>query len=170
MKHARSSILERVFWASIIPITILTCSLVIILCGGFIYMEMQESRKVVEVETVIETETVYLSDMHTEIKTMEVTGYAPLDPKAKKGVCYSGDRNITASGNKVNPYLTIAADPSIPFGTLAMIEGFPQIFVVEDRGAAIKGNRLDICFLRQKEALEFGRQQRAVVFFFRDGE
>lgn len=168
MRHARQNPLERFFWRAIIPTTILTCILIIILCGGFIYMEMQNAQKIVGVETIVETETVYLSDMKVEVRTMNVSGYAPLDPKAKKGMCYSGDRRITASGAKVKPYVTVAAPPEIPFGTLVQIEGIDGTFIVQDRGGMIKNNRLDICFLTRDEALVFGRQKRAVVFFYKE--
>lgn len=166
MRHAKHNPLERFFWKMIIPTTILTCFLIIIFCGGFIYMEMQEHSKIVESETI--TETIYLSDMRVEVRTMNVSGYAPLDPKAKKGMCFSGDRRIAASGAKVKPYITVAAPPEIPFGTLVQVEGIDGTFIVEDRGGAIKGDKLDICFLTRDEALKFGRQSLAVVFFYEE--
>ena len=91
-----------------------------------------------------------------------ITGYAPLDPKAKEGVCFSGNRTITASGKKVNPKITIAADPSIPFNTWVWVEGFGWRRV-DDRGGAIKGKHIDICFMSQEEALKFGKQKRLVI-------
>lgn len=99
-----------------------------------------------------------------EARLMVITGYAPLDPKAKAGVCYSGDPNVTASGTKTTPMRTIAASKSIPFGTVVFIEGFKEAFVVEDRGGRIKDGMIDICFASQKEALEFGRQKRHAIF------
>lgn len=111
---------------------------------------------ITEVTTCIELE---------EIKplTMIVTGYAPLDPKAKEGVCYSGDPTVTASGTRTTPRRTIAADKAMPFGTRVRIEGFDETLVVEDRGGKINGNRIDICFATQKEALAFGRKKLAVL-------
>ena len=41
-----------------------------------------------------------------EVDVWDATSYAPLDPKAKEGMCYSGDPSITASGAKVVPYVT----------------------------------------------------------------
>ena len=50
---------------------------------------------------------------------------------------------ITASGRKVSEGM-IAADTSVlPFGTKVWIEGL-GVFVVEDTGGDIKGNRIDI--------------------------
>lgn len=103
-------------------------------------------------------------------RTVIVTGYAPLDPNAKEGVCYSGDPTITASGSKVQPNRTIATDKSIPFGTQVLIEGFDDVFIVEDRGGKIKGNRIDVCFATQKEALEFGKKKLAAVFLLEVNE
>lgn len=96
------------------------------------------------------------------LSTAIATGYAPLDPNAKEGTCYSGDPTVTASGAKTTPRRTLAADKAIPFGTRVRIEGFTETFVVEDRGSKITGNRIDICFATQKEALDFGRKSVAV--------
>ncbi len=65
---------------------------------------------------------------------------------------------ITASGTKAKPGRTIAADTSIfPFGTKLKVPGYGT-GVVEDRGGAITGNRLDLFFKTHKQALEWGRQ------------
>ncbi len=67
------------------------------------------------------------------------------------------DVGITASGTKVRRG-TLAADTSIfPFGTVMEIPGFGY-GIVEDRGGAIKGHKVDIFFPRHKEALHWGRQ------------
>ena len=51
---------------------------------------------------------------------------------------------ITNSGKRVTPHHTIAMDKKYPFGTLVRVEGFNELFVVEDRGSAITGNDVDI--------------------------
>lgn len=107
-----------------------------------------------------------------EIVTVEATGYC------KCGSCCGWKRNLmmipvyaygpmegqrkkvgeTASGTKAKPGRTIAADTSIfPFGTKIKVPGYGW-GVVEDRGGAIKGNRLDLFFKTHKQALEWGRQ------------
>lgn len=95
-------------------------------------------------------------------RVVKTTGYAPLDPKAVRGMCYSGDPKITASGRQVMPGVTIAADRSIPFGTWIWIDslGWRR---VDDRGGAIKGGRLDICFATRAEALAWGVKHKTVV-------
>ena len=57
----------------------------------------------------------------------------------------------------------IAADTSVlPFGTKVWIEGL-GVFVVEDTGGDIKGNRIDIYMNDLDEAVKFGRQERRVI-------
>jgi 3D (Asp-Asp-Asp) domain-containing protein len=99
-----------------------------------------------------------------EVKTMEITFYAPLDPDAVEGMCYSGDPNITASGERVMVGLTAAADKSIPFGTRIFVEGFGWR-VVHDRGGSIQGDRIDIAVATKEEALRLGRKQATVLIW-----
>lgn len=86
------------------------------------------------------------------------TGYAPLDPKAVRGVCYSGDPKITASGVLTTPGVSVATSKEIPFGTWLWIKGI-GLRRVDDRGSRINGNRIDICFKTRKEALQWGRRK-----------
>ena len=109
----------------------------------------------------------------TEYITLEATGYC------KCGDCCGWKRNLllqpvyaygsqkgerkkvgqTASGTKAKPGRTIAADTGVfPFGTKMKIPGYGW-GVVEDRGGAIQGNRIDLFFRTHKQALEWGRQQ-----------
>lgn len=67
----------------------------------------------------------------------------------------------TASGTIPTAGRTIGVDPDvIPFGTTVII--FGHEYVAEDRGSAVKGNRIDIFFNDHDEALEFGRQTAEV--------
>ena len=64
---------------------------------------------------------------------------------------------ITASGLKVKENRTIACPKAFPFGLKIKIEGMGT-YTCEDRGGAIKGNKIDIYMLTKKEAFKFGRQ------------
>jgi 3D (Asp-Asp-Asp) domain-containing protein len=87
----------------------------------------------------------------------EVTAYAPLDPDAIEGMCYEGNPNITASGEQVVPGVTLAAAPSVPFGTEVYIRGLGRR-VVQDRGGMIGDKQLDIAVRSRAEALSWGRR------------
>lgn len=66
-------------------------------------------------------------------------------------------KGVTASGFTVKENRTIACPQSFPFGAKIAIEGM-GIYVCEDRGGAIKGDRVDIYMPTKKEAFNFGRQ------------
>lgn len=89
---------------------------------------------------------------------VEASGYAPLDPRARAGMCYSGNRRITASGAPVQPNVTIATGSHIPFNTLVWVQAL-GLRIVTDRGGKIKGNKIDICFKTRQEALQWGRRK-----------
>jgi len=61
---------------------------------------------------------------------------------------------------------TIAADPSIPFGTQVEVSHGNRIYrmVVGDRGRAIKGNRIDLFGESCDHAVRFGRKTVYVRF------
>lgn len=69
---------------------------------------------------------------------------------------------VTASGTKAKQGRTIAMDKRFPFGTLVKIEGFDGVFVVEDHGGKIKGNKVDVYFDSVEEAIKFGKQKRKI--------
>jgi 3D (Asp-Asp-Asp) domain-containing protein len=65
---------------------------------------------------------------------------------------------ITASGSKAKAGRTIAADTSVfPFGTKLKVPGYGT-GIVEDRGGAIKGAKIDLFFRTHKQALKWGRK------------
>ena len=72
--------------------------------------------------------------------------------------CCGKTNGITASGTKATAGRTIAAPKNYPFGTKIEIAGMGT-YVVEDRGGAITGNKIDIYFDSHQEALQFGRRQ-----------
>lgn len=69
---------------------------------------------------------------------------------------------ITASGARARPG-TLAADTArYPFGTVMRIPGYGY-GVVEDRGGAITGNRIDLFFRTHSKAQAWGRKRLAVT-------
>ncbi len=70
---------------------------------------------------------------------------------------------VTASGVKAKPQRTIAADTRrYPFGTVMYVPGWGY-GRVEDRGGAIKGEKIDLYFKSHKQALKWGRVKKKVV-------
>lgn len=111
------------------------------------------------------------------VMTMEVTGYCNC------GICCSWERSwmglgppvhssgpnkgkpkevgVTASGTKAK-HGTIAADTSVlPFGAVVYVPGYGY-GRVEDRGGAIKGNKLDLWFSAHEAAKRWGRKRMKV--------
>ena len=86
----------------------------------------------------------------TYIGQFVLTGYCPC------AICCGKTNGITACGTLATANHTIAADSRFAFGTQMIINGV--LYTVEDRGGAIKGNRIDIFFPSHQEALNFGRQ------------
>lgn len=72
-------------------------------------------------------------------------------------LCCGKSDGITASGVKAGPF-TVAADRSLPFGTILHLEGLGE-YRVEDRGRAIRGARLDVFMHSHKAALAFARRK-----------
>ena len=76
----------------------------------------------------------------------KVTAYTPYD---------AGCNGITATGTTAKKGV-IAVDPSvIPLGTRVYIPGY-GVAVAEDTGGAIKGNRVDVCYMTKNEAFSWG--------------
>lgn len=68
--------------------------------------------------------------------------------------CCGKTNGITACGTKAKAGRTIAAPRGFKFGTKVSING--KTYVVEDRGGAIKGNRIDLYVNSHSEALRWG--------------
>lgn len=84
--------------------------------------------------------------------TFEVTAYT----KSDSGMNGLG---ITASGVRAKRLHTIAASRNIPYGTKIFFPELGRTFVVQDRGGAIRKNRIDIFMEDRQTALEFGRRK-----------
>ena len=111
------------------------------------------------VETVVSEEVI-------DVKPLVSEKYIATAYCACKKCCGKTD-GITASGVKAVQGVTVAMNKSIPFGTRVYIEGVGER-VVQDRGGAIKGNKVDIFFNNHSDALKFGR--RTVNLTFIEGE
>lgn len=105
---------------------------------------------------------------------MEVTGYCNCGkccnwertvlslgrPVIKSGAAKGQPKEVglTASGTRTHRG-TIAADTSVlPFGTIIYVPGYGY-GRVEDRGGAIKGQKLDLWFSSHEAALQWGRKK-----------
>ena len=92
--------------------------------------------------------------------TVTATAYCPCEKccgvwaeNRPNGIVY------TASGAIAQEGVTIAADWDIyPPGTVLYIEGLGE-YTVQDRGGAIKGQKIDVYFEDHNDALQFGRQE-----------
>lgn len=83
-------------------------------------------------------------------------------------ICGTGD-GITASGVPVQAGVTVAADPGIfPFGTALYIEGV-GVRYVQDIGAAIQGNKLDVAVDTHENALAWAGYGTHRVWIIEEG-
>lgn len=85
----------------------------------------------------------------SSVKIYKVTAYCSCP------ICCGKSANgYTASGTKATAGRTVAASSSFSFGTKLLING--KQYVVEDRGGAITGNRIDIYMNSHSQALAWG--------------
>lgn len=96
------------------------------------------------------------------IAVFTITGYCNLScdkPPTHPAYAVMANGEYTHQG-------AIACPPKIPLGT----EVYLPIgkFICEDRGGAIKGNRLDIWFPSCKEAREWGRKEMVGMVIHKD--
>ncbi len=139
-------------------------------------LEQECSRLETEIR-LLEAENIYLHEQYSlilgrmeawldewAVDVWESSAYAPLDPRAKEGMCFVGDPCVTASGAEVVPGVTAAAtSPDVPFGTLVRVEGAGWR-VVQDRGSRIGPGHIDLAVASRDEALRWGRNKVKVVY------
>lgn len=118
-----------------------------IVCVALVIYAMPTESNVINAEVIEQVEPVepLVSEEYV------ATAYCP----CKK--CCGKTDGITASGVKAVQGVTVAMNNSIPFGTKVYIEGVGER-VVQDRGGAIKANKVDIYFDSHSDAIKFGRK------------
>lgn len=85
-----------------------------------------------------------------------VTAYCPCEK-----CCGAYANGYTATGAKATQGVTIATDPDvIPMGTEVEIDG--HIYIAQDVGGAINGNRIDLYFDSHEDALQWGVREKIV--------
>ena len=106
----------------------------------------------------LEDKITKLKNKKRHVGNFKITHYCPCK------TCNGSWNGITASGTKVTPYKTIAVDPKIvPLGSKVYIEGY-GIFIAEDTGSAIKGNKIDLCVGSHSEAYARGVLHNVPVY------
>lgn len=136
--------------------TIVTGSLMV--GGAFVaYKEANKEVDVMNTSIVSERETVVL-DIVTEYKRSELNqDYIKNGKRMVVGATAYTNDPITSTGTVPTEGITIAVDPTvIPYGTKVYIPKFNRVFIAEDCGSAIKGNRIDIYMNNYDKAMDWG--------------
>lgn len=91
---------------------------------------------------------------YKDMRVMEATAYSPGPESCGKYAKYG----VTYTGKKAG-FGLVAVDPKvIPLRSKLYIEGYGYAEAA-DIGAAIKGNRIDLCYDTYREAIMFGRKK-----------
>ena len=116
---------------------------------------MEQEHDLPSVVEVIRQET-QQEHTYTHESTVTVTAYCPCEK-----CCGEYANGYTATGEKATQGVTIATDPDvIPMGTEVEIDG--HIYIAQDVGGAISGNRIDLYFDSHEDALQWGVQEKTV--------
>lgn len=92
----------------------------------------------------------------TQESVFTITAYCPCEK-----CCGEYANGYTATGSKATQGVTIATDPDvIPMGAEVEIDG--HIYIAQDVGGAISGNRIDLYFDSHEDALQWGVQEKTV--------
>lgn len=123
----------------------------------------EEPEVLPEPETEAPTEPALAS-----LGSFKVTHYCPCKKCCGKDPDHPA-YGITASGTVATAGRTIAVDPDvIPYGTEVLVryeDGTEHVYIAEDRGGSIKGNRLDVFMDSHQDALVAG-VKTAEVFIY----
>ena len=126
----------------------------------WILLDNVSATKPVIEEPKKETRTNTSENKTSNISTNENTGsWIKFNASAYCGCakCCGKTTGRTASGTKATAGRTVAMSSRYAFGTKVEIKGYGT-YTVEDRGGAIKGNKIDIYFDNHQDALNFGRK------------
>lgn len=104
--------------------------------------------KIVQVNKVTSRSSLPRTTSTTGGTTYKITAYCSCSK------CCGKSTGRTASGTTATAGRTVAAPANFAFGTKLNIGG--HIYTVEDRGGAIKGNKIDIYVSSHSEALQWG--------------
>ena len=139
-----------IFWTLIILIvSVVALALTTPKLNLFSYLIGKNTEVIVQKEPYLVTEYKEI-EKKVEWFYFVATGYSSNDTS-------QGTTGITATG-KVAVEGIIAVDPKIiPFGTTVEIKDI-GVFIADDRGGKIKGNRIDIFFNSKEEAKDFGKK------------
>ena len=146
-------------------------SMALVLCMLFaitVYCDTEPETIELEMATLTETKT---EEEETQLCQELINTPEPITPLKSLGVykitaycpcyrCCGKTNGITASGVKAVEGVTAAADSRFPFGTKLYIDGHE--YIVQDRGGAIKGNKIDVFFADHQSAINFGVQYKEV--------
>jgi len=139
-----------IFWTLIILIvSVVALALITPKLNLFSYLIGKNTEVIVQKEPYLVTEYKEI-EKKVEWFYFVATGYSKNDTS-------QGTTGITATG-KVAVEGIIAVDPKIiPLGTSVEIKDI-GVFIADDRGGKIKGNRIDIFFDSKEEAKDFGKK------------
>ena len=112
---------------------------------------------VVKTSVVSQRESVNL-DIHKDYRRSELNQqYIKNGKRMIVGATAYCNDPITFVGTIPTEGLTLAVDPSIiPHGTRVYIPKFNRVFICEDSGSAIKGNRIDIYMDDYDKCMDWG--------------
>ena len=95
-----------------------------------------------------------------------VTSYAPLDPNAVEGMCYSGNPNTTGSGTQTRVGVAASDWTEFPVGTILEIPGYGEA-IVEDTGSAMRnydeGFKIDVVHETRSESFSWGVRNLDII-------
>lgn len=132
--------------------------------NGFDTLLGQKWHECNNIQTSLTDENIELENKITELRNskrfvgnFKITHYCPCK------TCNGSWGGKTALGTIMTPYRTIAVDPRvIPLGSKVEING--GIYIAEDTGGAIKGNRIDLCVSSHSEAYKRGVLNNVPVY------